>query len=113
MLLESQSGAAPTQDSLARYEKDCFAFYVRCGAHDLQTELEDLLRRLVGERRELHRALTEREVHAAEQALSHLLYLEAQIAALRRVHDELGLHPVLGVSGPQDRRPERRRTART
>lgn len=110
MLLEPTfTSHSCTSQDLARYEERCFSHYSGCAQDELPTEFGSLLDIVVGRRRELHRALTERNAEEARAALTELLYLEAQSAALRRLVGDVVAAP---PSGPQDRRPQRRRTER-
>lgn len=113
MLVETPvSFDSVTQADIARFERECAACYAGRDPDELRSELQTVLDRMVRVRQQLHQALTERHVDAAEQATRFLLHLEAQAAALRASQPELTFPPRGLSSGPQDRRKERRRTAR-
>jgi len=113
MLLEPRNPVgALTQAALQRHEEECVTFYSACPRDGLNVEFETLLLRIVERRRDLHGALTTRNVDDAQRTMEQLLYLQAQAAAIRQVHGDLPFPPKAAASGPQDRRKERRRTAR-
>ena len=101
-----------SREDLARFEESCLAFYSRYSRDELRAELEAVLTRLVDLRRDLHRSIVDREPVRAHELVQQLLGLEAQASAVRRVHGDLEFPPRLSPPGPQDRRKERRRTAR-
>ena len=93
---------------LDQFEKDWFTFYSQLDRNDLISSLQDLLSRIVKLRRLLHRSLVDRDPDSANAAVSALLALEAQAAAIRRLIGDLPI-PAPVPSGPH----ERRRTARS
>lgn len=110
MLLEPLPSIVPlTQEGLARHEAECLAFYSRCARHDLAIEVQAVLDRIVKLRKELHQMLTDRLVDGTQLAVQQLLLLEAQAAAVRRACGECQQRT---PAGPENRRKERRRTAR-
>ena len=101
-----------TQVALDQHEAECFDVYSRCAQGALAGELETLLNHIVELRRELHRMLIARQVAKSATLTQQLLWLEAQAAAARRVCGDIPLPSRAAPAGPQDRRKERRRTAR-